>query len=446
MIRFVAMSIVTVAAAANAAAPVRTGKAAFGSWHDDAPGVVRKFSPGDLPPPNRGMALITHSAGNSPRVVRRPDGAIPKVPGGFSVSLFASGLSEPRVLRIAPNGDLFLAETGAGKILVYPADANGTPDGSKSTVFASGLDEPYGIAFYPPGGDPKFVYVGETAKVVRFAYKNGDTRAVSSAETIVSDVPERGHSTRDLAVLPNGKLLLAVGSRSNVAEDMPTKTVAEARAYDARHGYGASWGAEERRAAVWEFSADGNGIRLYATGLRNCAGLTVQPGTSTPWCAVNERDRLGDNVPYDYATSVKRGAFYGWPWFYIGDHEDPRLAGQRPDLKRHVTVPDVLIQPHSAPVGIAFYDQKTFPPEYRGAAFVALHGSWNRSARTGYKVIRAIMKNGKPTGAYADFMTGFVVDDDHVWGRPASMAAAHDGSLIVSEDGNGTLWRVTAKP
>ena len=445
MIRIIAWSVAVFAATANAAAPVRSGKAAFGSWHDDAPGVVREFAPGDMPAPNRGLALITRSAGNSPRVVRRPDGVVPKVPGGFSVTLFASGLRVPRVLRVAPNGDLFLAENGAGKILVYKAGANGTPDGSNPSVFASGLDDPYGIAFYPAGNDPKYVYVGEAGKVVRYAYKSGDTHARSAPETIVSGVPEHGHSSRDVAVLRNGKILLAVGSRSNVAEDMAGKTVAQARAYDARHGYGASWGREERRAAVWEFAADGSGIQLYATGLRNCAGLGIQPGSGVPWCVVNERDRLGDNVPFDYATTIRRGAFYGWPWYYIGDHQDPRQIDRRPDLKNHVTVPDVLIQPHSAPLGIAFYDKTQFPAQYRGDAFVALHGSWNRSVRSGYKVVRLLMKNAKPTGAYADFMTGFVVDDDHVWGRPAGVAVALDGSLIVSEDGNGTLWRVTAK-
>ncbi len=445
MIRSTAICVALFAVTASAAQPLHTGKAAFGSWRDDAPGVVRKFSPGDLPPPNRGLALITRSAGNSPRVVRRPDGAVPKVPDGLSVKLFASGLRAPRVLRVAPNGDLFLAENGAGKILLFKAGADGTPDGSNPTVFAGGLDEPYGIAFYPPGNDPKYVYVGETGKVVRYAYKSGDTHARSAPETIVHGVPEHGHSTRDVAVLRSGKILLAVGSRSNVADEMQHKTVAEARAYDTRHGFGASWGAEEGRAAVWEFSADGSGIHLYATGLRNCAGLGIQPGSGTPWCVVNERDRLGDNVPFDYATTIRQGAFYGWPWYYIGDHQDPRQMDRRPDLKNHVTIPDVLIQPHSAPLGITFYNQKAFPPQYRGDAFVALHGSWNRSARSGYKVVRLLMKNGKPTGAYADFMTGFVVDDGHVWGRPAGLAVAHDGSLIVSEDGNGTLWRVTAK-
>ena len=173
--------------------------------------------------------------------------------------------------------------------------------------------------------------------------------------------------------------------------------------------------------------------------------MPVQPETGTLWCAVNERDGLGDNVPFDYATSVKEGAFYGWPWYYIGDHEDPRHANGRRDLAGHVTVPDVLFQAHSAPLGISFYEGSQFPADYKGDAFVALHGSWNRGVRTGYKVVRLIFEDGKPTGEYEDFMTGFVVSDEQVWGRPVGVATARDGSLIVSEDGSGTLWRVTYK-
>jgi glucose/arabinose dehydrogenase len=214
----------------------------------------------------------------------------------------------------------------------------------------------------------------------------------------------------------------------------------------ARHPpLGALWGNEENRAAVLAFDPDGGNERIAATGLRNCSGMTVQPATGALWCAVNERDGLGDNVPFDYATSVKEGAFYGWPWYYIGSHEDPRHANARRDLAGHVTVPDVLFQAHSAPLGISFYDGSQFPAEFKGDAFVTLHGSWNRGTRTGYKVVRLIFENGKPTGEYEDFMTGFVVSDEQVWGRPVGVATAKDGSLIVSEDGSGTLWRVTYK-
>ena len=198
---------------------------------------------------------------------------------------------------------------------------------------------------------------------------------------------------------------------------------------------------EEERANVLAFDPEGGKRRVFATGLRNCSAEAIAPSGSL-WCAVNERDGLGDNLPPDYATSVREGAFYGWPWFYAGGHADPRLAGRHSDLASRVVVPDVLIQPHSAPLGIAFYTGTQFPPEYRGDAFVTLRGSWNRSLRTGYKVIRLRFANGMPTGEYVDFLTGFVASDQAVWARPVGVAVAHDGSLLVSEDGNGTIWRV----
>ena len=206
---------------------------------------------------------------------------------------------------------------------------------------------------------------------------------------------------------------------------------------------GATWDTEERRADVISYDPDGKNEKIYATGLRNCSGMAIQPGNSALWCVVNERDGLGDNVPFDYATEVKEGGFYGWPWYYIGGNEEPRRKGQRPDLASKVTVPDVLFQGHSAPLGIAFYNDDAFPVEYRGNAFVTMHGSWNRSGRTGYKVVMMPFKNGKPTGEYRDFMTGFVVSDKEVWGRPVGLAVAKDGSLLVTEDGSGTIWRVT---
>jgi hypothetical protein len=196
------------------------------------------------------------------------------------------------------------------------------------------------------------------------------------------------------------------------------------------------------RAAVLVFDAEGNNGRIFATGIRNCSGLAVQPESGDLWCATNERDGLGDNLPPDYASRVGDGKFYGWPWFYIGDNQDPRHVGARLDLADRVTVPDVLIQPHSAPLGIAFYDGDAFPHDYHGDGFVALHGSWNRSSRTGYKVVRIPMEGGRPTGEYQDFMTGFVADAGSVWGRPVGVAVASDGALLVSEDGNGTIWRV----
>jgi glucose/arabinose dehydrogenase len=194
---------------------------------------------------------------------------------------------------------------------------------------------------------------------------------------------------------------------------------------------------------VLAFDPDGKNERVYATGIRNCSGLAVQPGTGALWCAVNERDGLGDDLPPDYATHVAQGAFYGWPWYYLGDHQDPRHKDERADLANHITTPDVLIQAHSAPLGIAFYSADQFPSEYKGDAFVTLHGSWNRAKRTGYKVVRLVMKDGKPTGEYEDFLVGFVDDDKSVWGRPVGVAVTHDGSLLVSDDGSGSAWRVS---
>jgi glucose/arabinose dehydrogenase len=209
------------------------------------------------------------------------------------------------------------------------------------------------------------------------------------------------------------------------------------------HALGATWDTEERRADVLAFTPEGKNERIFATGLRNCSGMTVQPDSGALWCVVNERDELGDDTPFEYATVVREGAFYGWPWYFIGSNEDPRRKGERPDLATKVTLPDVLFQAHSAPLNIAFYDGDAFPPDYRGDAFVTLHGSWNRGTRTGYKVVRMIFDKAAPTGEYEDFMTGFVVSDKEVWGRPVGVAVAKDGSLLVSEDGSGTIWRVT---
>ena len=439
------ISLVSLAATQAFAAPepkALKGSAAYGGWRDDAPGVSRRFEPGDIKAVDGGPAAVNRS-----RVVKRPEGAKPKVPDDVSVELFASGLDKPRLLRLAPNGDLFMAESGGGRVLVFEADEQGKPDGANPREFARGLERPYGLLFHPAGADPRWLYVAESGRVVRYAYKNGDTKASGKAETIVDGIPSSGHWTRDLAPAPDGKnILLAVGSASNVADGIGRKGAAEIKTLEQRDGLGAPWGAEERRATVLWFGPEAGGdLGVFATGLRNCTGLAVHPTTRLPWCTVNERDGLGDDVPFEYATSVKQGAFYGWPWYYIGANEDPRRKDERPDLKSKVTVPDVLLQPHSAPLGIAFYGDGALPARYKDSAFVAYHGSWNRANRTGYKVVRLPMPGGKPSGEAIDFMTGFVVDDEAVWGRPVGVAVAKDGSLIVSEDGSNTLWRVTAK-
>jgi len=419
-------------------AGTRVGAAAYGDWRSDAPGVRRKLTEADMPAPG-----ASRSAANPSWAVARPDGALPKAPAGFAVSLFASGLNEPRIVRVAPNGDVFVAESAAGRVTVFSA-ADGAAKATTSAVFAAGLHRPFGIAFYPPSPDPRFVYVAETDRVVRFPYRSGETKAAGPAEVVVAALPSgRGHWTRDLVFSADGgTLFVSVGSASNAADEMPDAPPEGLAAFVAKHALGAAWGGEENRADVLAFDPDGGGVRVLATGLRNCSGLAVQPQTAALWCAVNERDSLGDDLPPDYATSVKPGAFYGWPWFYIGAHEDPRLKGRRADLAASVTVPDVLIQAHSAPLGIAFYNGAQFPAAYRGDAFVALHGSWNRAKRTGYKVVRLPFKDGAPTGEYEDFLVGFVADDASVWGRPVDVAVAHDGALLVTDDAGGAVWRV----
>lgn len=412
---------------------VLTGKAAYGDWRSAAPGVVRDITASSMPPP-----FASHSASNAPEEVPRPAGAQLRVPPGFHVGLFASGLGEARTLRVAPNGDIFLAESGAGEIRVLRVP-DGAAHPTHNEVFARGLDRPFGIAFWPPGPQPRFIYVAETNRVVRYPYQSGDLHARGAARTVVAHLPSgSGHWTRDLVFSPNGQTMyVSVGSATNAGTEL--------RGTPPRQDPvpGAGWGSERDRADVLTFDPDGGNRRIYATGLRNCAAEAIQPGSGTLWCAVNERDGLGNNLPPDYATSVQQGGFYGWPWYYIGDHPDPRLHGARPELAHDVVVPDVLIQPHSAPLGITFYEGRQFPAAYRGDAFVTLHGSWNRTDRTGYKVVRLLFDHGRPTGKYEDFLTGFVASSAAVWGRPVGVAVAHDGSLLVSDDAGGTLWRVT---
>jgi glucose/arabinose dehydrogenase len=418
------------------------GKAAFGGWQQDKPGVRRLLTLQDLPP-------IGKSTPNFAEVVSMPAGAKPNAPAGFSVEMVASGFAGPRVIRVAPNGDLFVADSTSNAVRVLRVPA-GSSRPTKNEVFASGLYQPYGIAFYPLGPNPEWVYIANSDSVVRYPYRNGDLTATGKPEKIVERIPWVHHWTRDIVFSPDGKrMLLSVGSGSNVALDMFPEPLIKGglQAWTKTHPLGATWDTEERRADVLSFDPDGKNEKIVATGLRNCAGIAVQPSTGRPWCVVNERDQIGDDTPFEYATEVKEGAFYGWPWYYIGANEDPRHKGARPDLKDKVTIPDVLMQAHSAPLQIAFYQGNDFPGAYQGSAFVTLHGSWNRAERTGYKVVRLLFDNtGKPTGEYEDFLTGFVISDQQVWGRPVGVAVAQDGSLLVTEDGNGTIWRVTRRP
>jgi glucose/arabinose dehydrogenase len=431
---------------AGASAKVRTGAAALGDdWKADAPGVRRLIRPSDLPAATMTGSDPEASIAKPAKVVDRPQGAAPKVPEGFAVEVFASGFKQPRRLRAAPNGDVFLSESGTGRVLVFPAAAaRSTP--AKPEVFAENLDRPYGIAFYPPA-EPRYVYVAAVNQVVRYPYRSGAVKAAGPAEVVVDNLPTKRHWTKDLAISRDGqRLFLAVGSASNLGVGgMPEMPPGDIREHEKTHGRGAAWGEETNRAVVRVFDPEGKMVRNYATGLRNCSGLAMQPGTDNLWCVVNERDHLGPNMVPDFMVRVQEGAFYGWPWYTIGDREDPALKGERPDLKGEVRVPEVLIQAHSSALGLAFYDRDAFPAEYRGDAFVALHGSHSRPQMTGYKVIRVRMKDGKPTGEYEDFMTGFVLDNNTVWGRPAAVAVTRDGALLVSDDANGTIFRVTRK-
>jgi glucose/arabinose dehydrogenase len=402
---------------ARAAEPLYQGPDAFGDYMRDAPGVWHKITAGDMPAP-----FATAPGRNFSRLGTPSRDETPKVLPGFSISAFATGLRQPRQMKIAPNGDIFLSESGGDRIHVLRAPA-GAAKAASDDVFAEVDDRPYGIAFYPPGPNPQFVYVASMRQVVRFPYRVGETKPRGPAQTVVPNLPGPVHWTRDILFTPDGKhFLLAVGSSSNIADNGPE--------------------AERFRANILEYNADGSGRRVYASGLRNPVTIAYDPIDGALWASVNERDLMGDNLPPDYVTHIVEGKFYGWPYFYIGNHRDPRVHGTPPVPGDQVVVPDVLIQPHSAPLGMAFYTGSQFPAEYRSDLFVALHGSWNRSLRAGYKLIRVQMKDGRATGAYEDFMTGFVTGDGHVWGRPVGVAVAADGALLMSDDGSGTVWRI----
>jgi glucose/arabinose dehydrogenase len=417
-----------------------SGGSVFGDWRQDRPGLRHRIGIENLPAPN-----ATRSASNPPRETARPPGAKPKAPEGFHVELFAEGLEGPRLMRTAPNGDLFVAETLDGRVRVLRPGEDGKR-AAENSVYASGLSEPFGIAFYPPGPDPKWIYIAEVNRVIRFAYSAGNLKAPPRPEVVVPQLTPRtgGHVTRDVVFSSDGaRMFVSVGSLSNDGEDLPKKTPQEIEAWQAQKGLGAAWGFEENRADVLVFTPEGKDGRLFAAGIRNCVGLAVHPVNGGLYCSANERDGLGDDLVPDYVTRVSQGQFYGWPWRYMGDREDPHWKGVRPDLAGKVSNPDVLIQPHSAPLAMTFYTGSAFPAEYRDSAFVAFHGSWNRALRTGYKVVRILLRDGVPTGEYEDFLTGFVIDNNRVWGRPAGVAAGKDGALYVSEDSSGTIWRVS---
>jgi glucose/arabinose dehydrogenase len=416
--------------AGSAAAPRPApagGASPFADYRGEAPGRAHAVHAADLPPPHS-----TPDADNPPHVVARPKDAWPQAPAGFRVQLYADGLKNPRLIRTAPNGDLFVAESRADRIRVLRGiDATGRA--ARAEIFAEGLNQPFGIAFYPPGRDPRWIYVANTDSVVRFPYIAGDLKARGAPETVAADIPGGGrlrgggHWTRDIAFSLDGRrMFVSVGSRSNNDDTDGNE-------------------AERRRADILELTPDGRAAeRVYASGIRNAVGIAIHPRTGELWASVNERDRLGDNLVPDYITHVQEGGFYGWPWFYIGGNWDPRHRGKHPELRDKVIVPDVLLQPHFASLQMLFYDGRQFPEAYRGDIFAAEHGSWNRASRNGYEVIRVRMgPDGRALGGYEDFLTGFVTPEGAVWGRPVGVAVAADGALMVTDDGSNAVWRVS---
>jgi len=367
----------------------------------------------ELPKP-----FATKSAGNPPAEEKPPQGFLPTVPAGFQIHVFARGFKEPRWLAIAPNGDVFLADSTAGTINIL-RDTKNTGGAQENEIFAAKLDRPFGIAFHDD-----YVYIGDTDAILRFHYDTKTSKRTGEAEKIM-DVPRGGHWTRTLAFTPDGNhLYVSIGSESNIRiED------------------------DKRRAAITICDPDGQNARLYATGLRNAVGIAVEPSTGQLWADVNERDGLGDDLPPDYFTSVRDGGFYGWPYSYIGDNVDPRVKPQKPELVAKSIIPDVLLGPHHAPLQFAFYTATQFPEKYRGGAFIAEHGSWNRATRSGYRIAFVAFKDGQPVSDPEPFMTGLVSDpsSSRVNGRPVGVAVAQDGSLLVSDDGAGVVYRISAK-
>jgi glucose/arabinose dehydrogenase len=384
--------------------------------------VRRKITANDLPAPNPRESVY-----NAPRIVGPPADAKLRVPAGFRIEQIASGFRNPRFLLTAPGGEIFVTESHANQIKILRHE-NGQ---IRTEVFAnSGLNDPFGIAFYPPGNDPQFLYVANTDGVVRFPYRNGDIRARGPAEKLSAELSGGGllrgggHWTRDIVFAPDGsKMYVSIGSRSNNSDDS----------------------SESDRARIFEFNPDGTGRKVFAWGVRNAVGIAFRPGTQELWMSTNERDELGDDLVPDYISHVEPGGFYGWPWFYIGTHPDPRHRGKHPELAARSLIPDVLVQSHSATLNLCFYNGEQFPTQYRGDIFAAFHGSWNRTHRTGYKIVRVPFDHatGKARAEYEDFVTGFVTSDGNVWGRPVGITTAKDGSLFFSEDAHGTIWRVS---
>ena len=380
------------------------GALACGSF---APVEAQQF---ELPEP-----FATPSARASAQFIPQPEGSELQLPDGFTVEVFAGDLAGVRTMRLAPNGDLFVAQSRSGVVAVLrDTNQDGVPE--THSTYVEGLPGVFGMAFYDG-----YLYLGATESVVRVPYQRGDLVAGGQPETLV-ELPAGGHSTRNIVFNRAGtKMYVAVGSQSNKNE-----------------------GEDPVRAAINEYNPDGTGHRIFASGLRNPVGLTLQPGTDIIWTSVNERDTLGDDLVPDYITSVRDGGFYGWPYSYLGSNEDPEHEGKRPDLVRSAIVPDVWVPAHSAALSVTFYTGDQFPERYRGGAFVGLHGSWNRSTPSGYRVGFVPFEGGEPAGPIEDFLTGWLSSDRATtWGRPVDGLVTEDGSLLVTDDAAGKIWRVS---
>ncbi|MDE2183186.1 MAG: PQQ-dependent sugar dehydrogenase [Alphaproteobacteria bacterium] len=376
---------------------------AAGAWGADRPGQRFTLLPSHLAKP-----YATPGVDNTATVIARPAGAVPEVPQGFVVEPYVTGLDDPRFMALAPNGDVFVTEASADRVTVI--------HGGKASTFAAGFQGPSGIAFHDGA-----LYVGDLVAVWRIAYREGELKAGARTRVTRDSFGGRsGHATRDIAFGPDGALYLAIGSAGNVAEEPPP------------------------RATVQKVLPDGH-MKTFAGGLRNAVGTAFYPGTDDLYVTVNERDGLGDDLPPDYFTRLRQGDFFGWPYAYIGAHPDPQDGRKRPDLVGKTKTPDVLFQAHSAPLGLAFYDAGQFPTEYKGNAFVALHGSWDSARPTGYKVVRIRFAGRRPEPSYENFVTGFWAGGTNppkVWGRPAGLLVAKDGSLLIADDAGKTIWRV----
>lgn len=383
--------------------------------------------------PSKNVALpepyATVPTKRNSKVIGWPEGKMPVAPAGFKVTKFAGKMNSPRWFYITPDGDILVSESqtsrkkSANDILLFrDTDHDGQPD--LRDTFMTALNQPLGMLILN-----NWFYVGNTDGVYRYPYTAGQLHITGKGEKIL-DLPAGGynnHWTRNLIANADGsKIYVSVGSGSNNAE----------------HGMAN----ETRRADILEINPDGSGERIFAAGIRNPVGMDWQPGTKILWTAVNERDSLGDDLVPDYFTSVKEGAFYGWPYAYFGPHEDPRLKGQRPDLVAKTIAPDVSVGAHTASLGLAFYTKNAFPSKYQGGAFIGQHGSWNRSEFAGYKVIFVPFSNGKP-GVPEDFLTGFIANEskNEVYGRPVGVIVLRDGSLLVADDAGNTIWRVSAE-